>query len=235
MPLAMTGAAGLLEPHPEVVGQGAGVELQLREVAPEHQGHDDVERLDVAGGEQPPGPFGGAVDHGRLLGVEAAAGHDVGAVAVHGDEQGLEGAAHGGQVDVGEHVPGQPHQPVDLGGLHVVDDEPLRLRDDLVERHPVGRGIRPQPVERLDPRRGREHLLHPQQRVVAGGAGAAPVVGQPLLALEDLLDHHPRVTGGVGQPLEVAARGRPGRRGGRCATRRPRRARAATAAARGSP
>ena len=107
----------------------------------------------VARRQQPAGPLGRAVDDGRLLGVDAPAGHDVGAVAVHRDEQGLEGAAHRSPVDVAEHPPREPHQAVDLGGLHVVDDQPLRLGDHVVERDPVGRGIRPQPVERRRRRR----------------------------------------------------------------------------------
>ena len=60
-----------------------------------------------------------------------------------------------------------------------------------------------------------------QQRVVPGGAGARPVVGQLLVALEDLLDHDPGAAGRA-RPADAGSRaGRPARPGGRSAGRRP--------------
>ena len=50
-----------------------------------------------------------------------------------------------------------------------------------------------------------EHLLHPQERVVARRPGAAPIVRQLLVALEDLLGDDPGVAGRVGEPCEVGA------------------------------
>ncbi len=195
--------AGLLEQHAEVLGQRAGVELGLRQVAAEDQRDHHGERLVVAGREATPGALGRLVDDRRLLRLRLPAARHVGAVTVHGDEQRLEGAPYGGVVDVAEDPAREPHEPVDLGGLHVVDDEPLRVVHDVVERDPVGRGIRPEPVEGLDPRRRGEHLLHPQERVVAGRARAPPGLGQGLVTLEDLLDDHPGVARRVGEAGEV--------------------------------
>ena len=154
MPLAMTGPQVCWNRTRKSSASGAGVELRLRQVAAEHERDDHVEGLVVARARGSPRARSAAsLDDGRLLGVDPPAGHDVGAVAVHRDEQRLEGAAHGGVVDVAEDPAREPHEPVDLGGLHVVDDEPLGVGDDVVERDPVGRGIRPEPVEGLDARR----------------------------------------------------------------------------------
>ena len=225
-------AAGLLEAHPEVVGERAGVERGVAQVAVEHEVDDHAERGLVGRSQVGACATSRSLDDRRLLGVGRTPGHDVGAVAVHRDEQGLERAPGRRLVQVGQDAPHQPHEPVDLGGLHVVDDQALGLGDHVVQRPALGRGLRPQPVEHRSPRRRGEHLLHPQQRVVARRAGAPPRVGQLLVALEDLLDDDPGVPRGA---VRGSRRGRRGRRGGRCGSRRPRRARAGRAAGRGWP
>ena len=154
MPLAMTGPQVCWKRTRKSSARAPLSSWHGGQLTAEHERHDDVERLVVARRQAGPGPLGRAVDDGGLLGVQATAGHHVGAVAVHRDEQGLERPAHRREVDVDQHVAGEPHQPVDLGGLHVVDDEPLRLGDHVVERlpgrarHPptAGRARRPRPT-----------------------------------------------------------------------------------------
>ena len=136
MPLAMTGPQVCWKRTRKSSAAARVSSCACGTSRPSTRRDDRRERLVVARGEQPLGALGGLLDDGGLLGVDPAAGHDVGAVAVHRDEQGLERAAHGGVVDVAEHPAHEPHQPVDLGGLHVVDDEPLGLGDDVVEARP---------------------------------------------------------------------------------------------------
>ncbi len=151
MPLAMTGPQVCWKRTRNSSARAPVSSWACAQVAPEDERDHHLEGLVVARRQQPPGAVGGPVDDGGLLGVDTAARHDVGTVTVHRDEQRLERPAHRTVVDVDQDPPGQAHQPVDLGRLHVVDDEPLGLGDHVVERHPVGRGIRPEPVERVGP------------------------------------------------------------------------------------
>ena len=178
----MTGPAGLLEAHPELVGRPPAVDLGLGQVATEHETDDDVERVVVARREQRPSPQGRSLDDGRLLGVDAAAGHEVGAVPVHRDEERLERPTQGGAVLTRKDPADEAHQAVDLGGLDVVDDEPLRRGDDLVQVDEVRSDLGPQAVQGAGLVGRGQDPFDPEQRVVPRGAGAAPRVGQPLLA-----------------------------------------------------
>ena len=140
-------AAGLLEAHPEVVGERAGVERGVAQLTIEHEVDDHLQSGLVGRRQVSTRATSRSLDDRRLLGVGRTPGHDVGAVAVHRDEQGLERAPGGALVEVWQDAPHQPHQPVDLGRLDVVDDQALGLDDHVVESTPVGRGLRPQPVE----------------------------------------------------------------------------------------
>ena len=151
MPLAMTGPQVCWKRTRNSSAAGPLSTQGLRQAGAEHEGDDDREGVVVARGEQAPGARGRTLDDRCLLGVDSPTGHDVGPVAVHRDEQRLQRTAQRAEVLVDQDAPHEPHQAVDLGRLHVVDDEPLGLGDDVVERDPVGRGIRPEPVERVDP------------------------------------------------------------------------------------
>jgi hypothetical protein len=141
--------------------------------------------------------------------VAGLAGDDVGPVPVHRDEHGLQGAAQGPLVLLRDDPGDQAHEPVDLGRLDVVDDEPLGGGDRVLEGYPVRRvagPLGPEPVEGLLPRPVGEHLLDPQEGVVAGGPRTVPALRELLLTLEDLLDDDPAVAGPRRERLEVAAR-----------------------------
>ena len=237
MPLAMTGPQVCWKRTRNSSARAPVSSCACAQVAPEHERRRPPRGPRGRSAPAAPGPASAArVDDRGLLGVDAAARHDVGAVAVHRDEQRLERAAHRAVVDVDQDRAGASRISRSTSAA-CTSSTTSRLASATTSSSddPVGRGIRPQPVERVGPRRRRQHLLHPQQRVVAGGAGAAPVLGQPLLALEDLLDDHPGVTGRRRRAARGSRRGRPGRRGGRSGSRRPRRGRAARAAGRGWP
>ncbi len=145
--------------------------------------------------------------------VHRVAGPDVAAVDVDLYQQLGQGRGEPDGVDVcragvGARSGGHPGQPAQLGlqqpGHH------LALGAELdVGQLAAAVGIGPYPLQRLVGG-GHQRLLDGAQRVVAGRARARPRVGQGLVALEDLLHHHPggspgrRGRGDVAQPLEVA-------------------------------
>src|SRR5690606_15177352 len=115
---------------------------------------------------------------------------------------------HGGEQfgDRGRVAGGGAGQPVHLGAEEQVDDLPLGGRHDL----PVVGRFAGQPGEQLDQRPLAvgvdEQAGDPVERLVAGGALAGPVGGQPFSADEDLLYDRPDAAGPGAQPFEVAAR-----------------------------
>ena len=197
--------AGLLEAHPEVVGQGAAVELHLRAgraraPAPRRRRAPRGRSGRAAPGPARPRRRRRPPARGRARG---RARRRRGSGPWRRAAPRGRGARRPGRRRRGRGGPSRISRSTSAACTSSTTSRFASATTSSSETR-SGAASAQQPVERLDPRRGREHLLHPQQRVVAGGAGAAPVVGQPLLALEDLLDHDPGVTGGVGQPLEVA-------------------------------
>ena len=199
-------AAGLLEPHDELVAVPAPAEVAQR------QRDDEVEGAVPVLREPLPGRVGSGGHDASRLRRRRLARHDVGPVDRDGDEQldqRLPQAAPGvvAQLEVLlADRGGDLDQPGHLRLQPVLDHEPLGLLDDDVE---VGRLAGEPGVEVGQRRRGRrveQDSADPEQRVVARGARARPVAGQPLVALQDLLDDHPRPAGRLGQLPQVAAR-----------------------------
>ena len=157
-------------------------------------------------------PRRGVVEDPLRLGVDPLARDDVGPVAVHADQQGYEdpfdGVPDGRSVDDGaaRHLLDPAHQPQHLGTRAVATTSCFEAvtTSSRVSRAPETRAS--WSVSGCSPSRVHEQRADPPQQVVAGGAGGGPVLGQPLVALEDLLDDDPRVVGRLGQPAQVAAR-----------------------------
>ena len=189
------------------------------QVPAQHQVRDQVQGGLPVLGQPLPGPVRGLGDDRDRLGVGGLAGHDVGAVAVHRDQQLHDGVVQGAagvvaQVDVvGADVDEQVDEAVDLGVLTALHHLALGHVDEIVEVGDLGAGARADlVVQQGEGRLGGgvdEHPRDPAQRVVAGGAVAGPVGGQLLLALQDLLHHHvgtrARGPACLRQPPEVAA------------------------------
>ncbi len=197
--------AGLLEAGHELLGVGPARSLG------EHEPADD---LDLGG---PPGQRAQRRVDGRLHvlagGVVGRSGRrEVGPVDAEGgqhlDER-LPQRAPGRvpQRHVGAaHPQRQLGQPVDLGREHLGEHQPLGPRHDVLVG--LGRAGQRLPQVGQRPLAGRvdEDPEHVVEHVVAGRAGAQPLLGQLLPGLEDLLDHDPAVVGALGELLEVAAR-----------------------------
>ncbi len=168
--------------------------------------------------------------HGRGVGIRAAgcAGHrrlqpldggrgalatgpHVGAIDVHRDEQGPQGRLQVGGLTSWQDQGGGAQQPPGLRGKQRVDDQLLGVRDD--GRKPgLAADLFPGRRHGLGGAGGDQRLLQRRVCLIAGGAGALPVLRQPLGALQDLL-HPDRGAGptlpgepaqillGVGQPV----------------------------------
>ena len=124
-------------------------------------------------------------------------------------------------------APGRPRRRARRAGATSAPQRRARRRSRLASSTTaleVGRLAGELGVERRSAARraaGSTNSRRPrQQRVVPGRARARPVAGQLLVALEDLLDDHPRAAGRLAQPPRGSRAGRPARRGGRCAARR---------------
>ena len=160
-------------------------------------------------------------------GGRARPGDDVGAVAVHRHEQGREGtraptAAVAGD-DVGRSTSSARRPSRQHLGDDVVDDH-LRLASVTTSSR-VSRSLRHHGQSRssgVAHRRVDESTLHaPQQRRSRWCRRSGQSLGQPLVALEDLLDDDPGVVRSPRRAAPGSRPGRPGRRGGRSGGRRP--------------
>ena len=188
---------GLLQPDREVDRRRVLLALDLR------QAHQQLELgLEVEAGGH--GTDEGVLDPLARQGGQPLVGVDVGAVDLAGDEQLDDGLAQPLGVLLGQRLAGPAGEPLDLRAERLVDDLALGRVDRPLD---VGLAARlgPGPVE--DRRGGRvdQRGLDRLHRVVPGGAVAGPGGGQPLGALEDLLDPDQRAGhGGLAQLGEVA-------------------------------
>ena len=146
--------AGLLEPHPEVVGERP----RCRAAPAAGRGPSTSATTTSSaswslGASSPRARSAAALDDRRLLGIHPRPRHDVGPVAVHGDEQRLERAAHGGLVDVAEDrgaraaSAGRPPRPARRRRPAASPRRPRRRARPGRARHPptAGPGRRPRP------------------------------------------------------------------------------------------
>ena len=144
--------AGLLEPDDELVRRGR--RCRAAACARSRAEHEVARRGRGCRGRSAARQPARALGRRRrrppaCSGSTALAGHDVGAVAVHRDEQASSARVRSrggcGRASTRSSQRGEPAiSRSHLGGLHVVDDQPLGLGDHVVEGDPrSGRGIGP--------------------------------------------------------------------------------------------
>ncbi len=185
---------GLLEADDELRRAGQGQLLDEADLA-------------CAQGQRLPGVCAGPHDVPAGLQGRRRARADVGAVDGEGGQhlgqclvQADAGEVRAPPPGLGQREGGEPVQFGAQGACEYVD---LGLAADRGEVGPDVGNLGVEGAER--PGRGRvdEQPGEPVQRVVAGGAGARPGVGQRLTGLQDLFDDRPRAAGGLGQPAQV--------------------------------
>ena len=197
-------AAGLLEPHRELVLPRPAARGAEREIGHGGQGRAQPRGQPVRGG-------GGRGRHdGGGGGRRGLAGHHVRPVDAERGEQFRQHGAQVGAVQAAQHgilrAGQQPGQPADLGAEAARGRLPLGALGDNGE-YPWVPGERGIPgVQRGRPGRVKEHGADHAERVIARSARALPVRRQFLGPGEDLLGDHPGAAGGLGQPVQVAAR-----------------------------
>ena len=207
-------AAGLLEPHDELVGGAAPSAGCAR---PSARSHDQRRACSCRslGAARAPGRARRPSTHGRGCSAAPARrarrrrGSGPSRRAARLERLGAAAPGRGRAAEVPWQIAAALDEPVDLGvQARARRRSRLASLDDRRRSPPARRCSSVEQVGRAAsaPAGSTKQPADAQQGVVAGRAGARPVVGQLLVALEDLLDDDPGAAGRVGQPLEVAAR-----------------------------